>query len=113
MSVSCINRSPTRIIRPTSEKHDNISQNSLAIIRICYCSKVISPGHVDILERKAPYNDEVQFFYKKHKYEVLVSGRGVFYLGKTEKDELILVKDKKINDFPCCDTTFRHLTAFV
>lgn len=113
MSVNGINRSPTPIIRQTSAEDAHISQNSLAIIRTCYCSRVMSPGHVEILGTMSPSNDEVNFFYKGAKYKVFVSGTGVFYLGINKKGELILVRDKKIQDFPCCDPKFRNLMSFV
>jgi hypothetical protein len=111
MAVSNSTRAPTPIVhhatREDPEKH------SLAIIRTCYCSRVMSGCRVDLAGRMSPTNDEIRFFYKGTQYKVFVSGKGYYYLTKNPKGDLILVRDKRQTEFPCCDLNFRNAMAMV
>lgn len=90
MSVDLINRAPTPIIPHTSETYDNSPQNTLATIRTCYCSKVISQGFVDVSESASPSNDDIKFLYQGRKYKVRVSGKGFFISKEMQKENCFL-----------------------
>ena len=113
MAISTPSRSPTPIIYQTSVKATKTPRDSLATIRACYCSKIISAGHLDVSGRTSPSNDEVRFYYRGTKYKVFVSGKGLYHLTTNDKGDLILVRDKKVIEFPCCDFNFRNLMAMV
>ena len=113
MSITYPSRAPTPIIPQSSANADSISQNSLAVVRTCYCAKLISPGMVDVAGRASPSNDEIKFFYKGHKYKCFVSGKGIFYIVRNKGGELTLVRDKKITEFPCCDSMLRCIVPMI
>jgi hypothetical protein len=104
MSVVSTQRAPTPIIHHSCENIKYISQNSLAIVKTCYCFKVVSEGHIHLEGRISPSNDEIKFFYNGKKYKFFASGKGIFYLGRDPKGELTIVRDKQVTECPRCDS---------
>jgi hypothetical protein len=104
MSVVCTQRAPTPIIHQSCENIKHISQNSLAVVKTCYCFKAVSEGHIHVAGRISPSNDEIKFFYNGLKYKFFASGKGIFYLVKDSKGELTIVRDKTVTECPRCDS---------
>lgn len=103
MTVAPPMRPPTPIVWPKQQELKEATP-VLAVIRTCNCSKVISPGYVDLTGRASPSNDEVRFSYKGKNYKTFVSGKGLYYLFRDAHGELTLTKDTQNHKFPCCET---------